>query len=92
MASTDKAESRRLWLEAADTYFYDRYTFKSFESLHVLNIRYYERELCKMSAEMARNDNQGLDPAKLSDFRALLSGHGGLKGANEADAAANDAL
>ena len=35
-------------------YYYDRYYFKAFESLHVLNILQYERELCNLSAKLAR--------------------------------------
>lgn len=76
MNTTEEKESRELWLRAADTYYYDRYTFRSFESLHVLNILYYERELCKISAELVRNNNEGLQPSKLPELRELLSGHG----------------
>ena len=35
-------------------YYYDRYYFKAFESLHVLNILQYERELCNLSAMLVR--------------------------------------
>jgi len=39
-------------------YYYDRYYFKAFESLHVLNILLYERELCNLSATLARRANE----------------------------------
>ena len=77
MSSTEEKERHDLWLKAADTYYFDRYTFKSFESLHVLSILYYERELCKISAELVRNNNAGLQPEKLPELRELLRGHGG---------------
>jgi hypothetical protein len=69
-----------LWQNAKDTYFYDDYLFKGFESLHVLSILHYERELCRVSQKLVKDGNVGFadtedGKAKLTNLRELLDGH-----------------
>jgi hypothetical protein len=64
--------SQNLWKEATDTYYFDRYCFKCFESLHVLNILYYERELSKLSARLARKGLESNGEAPRTDKNETL--------------------
>jgi hypothetical protein len=83
--------SPNLWLRARNAYYDDTYDFKEFESLHVLNILHYERELCLASANLVSNgsingnpgaQNPSVDHDNASQetdvekLRRLLRGHG----------------
>jgi hypothetical protein len=64
------------WKAARNRYYGDQYTFKGFESLHILSILSYQRELSKISYELVEKKDEDIPEEKLSQVRKLLSGHG----------------
>lgn len=83
IAVTDKGPSSLFvdWEAAREAYYRDRYWFKSFESLRILSIKQYERELCRLEVELIRRQVNSQSDHKWDDeilrrIRELLRCHG----------------
>jgi hypothetical protein len=79
----NKDPARTLWRTARNNYYHDEYSVRGFESLHMLSIRYYERDLCRFSRELLRFENGGINPEKeeetLDELRKLLQNYSKMR-------------